>query len=148
MKPSLGKAMLGGLTGTVLITMMMYIAAPMMLGQEMDTAAMLGTMLGGSWTLGMIMHLVNGIVVFPLIYVYAAGKLLPGAPWQKGAGWGAILWLISQAMVMPMMGAGFFSSHTGGMMAAVASLMGHLIYGAALGGIAGEAFEGLHRSAA
>jgi hypothetical protein len=31
---------------------------------------------------------------------------------------------------MPMMGGGFFSSNTGGIMAVVGSLMGHLVYGA------------------
>ena len=40
---------------------------------------------------------------------------------------------------MPMMGAGFFSMATGGMMAAAGSLMGHLMYGALLGAVAGTA---------
>lgn len=133
-----GKAMSGGLAGTAAITVMMYGAAPMMLGLKMDIAAMLGAMLGGSWILGMIMHFMNGIVIFPLIYSQAASKILPGEPWQKGAGWGAILWFISQTMAMPLMGAGFFSSHAGGITAATASLMGHLVYGVILGRIAVE----------
>lgn len=39
-------------------------------------------------------------------------------------------WLLAQVVVMPMMGAGFFS---GSLMAATGSLMGHLVYGAVVG---------------
>lgn len=62
---------------------------------------------------------------------------MPGAPWLKGTTWGLILWFLSQAMVTPMMGGGFFSANAGGMMAVIASLIGHVIYGAILGRIAG-----------
>ncbi len=39
------------------MTAMMYVIAPMMLGKPMDVAAALGGILGGSWMLGMLMHL-------------------------------------------------------------------------------------------
>jgi len=45
--------------------------------------------------------------------------------------------LLAQTVMMPMMGAGFFSMAMGGMMAAMGSLIGHLLYGALLGAIAG-----------
>jgi hypothetical protein len=44
---------------------------------------------------------------------------------------------MAQVIVMPMMGAGFFSVAAGGVMAAMASLIGHLVYGSLLGAIAG-----------
>ena len=47
MRPNIGRAIVGGLAGTVAITMMMYFVSPMM-GVKMDIAASLGTMLGGS----------------------------------------------------------------------------------------------------
>lgn len=47
-------------------------------------------------------------------------------------GWGLVLWLLAQVMVM---GGGFFSSAMGGLMAVMGSLMGHLAYGALLGAI-------------
>jgi hypothetical protein len=80
MKPNTEKAILGGFVGTAVMTMMMYFVAPMMMGQKMDIAAMLGSMLGNSWLLGMMMHFVNGTVIFPLLYVLVLYKLLPGAP--------------------------------------------------------------------
>lgn len=66
--PTLSRAVLGGLAGTAAMTAMMYLVAPMM-GLRMDIAAMLGSMLGGSWIAGMMMHFVNGAVIFPAIYV-------------------------------------------------------------------------------
>ena len=137
MKPSVGRAIFGGLFGTVLITFMMYFMAPMMVGKPMDIAALLGKMLGDNWTMGMVMHFVNGTFIFPLIYALALYPALAGKPWVRGALWGLTLWFLSQALVMPMMGGGFFSSRMGGMMAAIGSLMGHVVYGAVLGGNTG-----------
>ena len=137
MKPNTGKAILGGLVGTVMMTLMMYFVAPMMMGQRMDIAAMLGSMMGNNWMLGMMMHFVNGTVIFPLIYVFLLYKFLPFAPLLNGILWGGVLWLLAQVVVMPMMGGGLFSSQMGGMMAVMGSLIGHVAYGAALGGIAG-----------
>lgn len=138
MKPTVTRAALGGFVGTLVMTLMMYFVAPMLMGTKMDIAQMLGSMLGGSWILGMMMHFVNGSIIFPLVFVFVLYKWLPGTATMKGLAWGAILWLMAQAIVMPMMGGGFFSSEMGGMMAAVGSLIGHLVYGGLLGMISGE----------
>ncbi|GBC76887.1 hypothetical protein HRbin08_00355 [bacterium HR08] len=134
------KAILGGFIATLVMTMIMYLA-PMMGMPKMDVAAMLGGMMSqtmpepmsGLWLLGMMLHFVNGSVIFPLIFAFLLYSRLPGAPWRRGLIWGLILWFLSQAMVMPMMGAGFFSSHAPQpVMTVVGSLMGHIIYGAIL----------------
>jgi uncharacterized membrane protein YagU involved in acid resistance len=130
------QAILGGFVATLVMTAMMYFVAPMM-GLNMDIAQMLGSILGGSWAMGMLMHFTLGTVVFPLIYVVVLYAWLPGGPVVKGATWGVILWFLAQTVVMPMMGAGFFSMAMGGMMAAMGSLVGHLLYGTILGAIAG-----------
>ncbi len=130
--PTFARAALGGFLGTLAMTAMMYIVAPMM-GLRMDIAAMLGSMLGGSWAAGLMMHFVNGSVIFPGIYAYALYRHLPGSPAVRGTIWGAALWLIAQTIVMPMMGAGLFTSAMGGMMAAMGSLIGHVLYGTVLG---------------
>jgi uncharacterized membrane protein YagU involved in acid resistance len=138
MKPNLMKSIVGGLAGTVMMTLIMRFVAPMMLGHPMDIAGMLGNMMGGSWALGMAAHLVNGIVIFPIIYALLF-RYLPGTPLLRGVVWGVVLWLIAETMVMPMARAGFFSSEIGGVKAVFAALMGHLVYGALLGYIAGAA---------
>lgn len=132
--PRFSRTILGGLAGTSAITMMMYLVSPMMMGHSMDIAKMLGSMLGNNWWVGMGMHLMNGIVIFPLIYAFFLYKILPGIPLVKGVAWGIALWLLAQIVVMPMMGAGFFS---GGMLPAIGSFLGHVAYGALLGSIAG-----------
>ena len=136
MHPTLGKAILGGAVGTALMTGMMYMVAPMM-GLHMDIAAMLGSMMGGHWAAGMAAHLMLGTLIFPALYALGLFAKLPGAPVLRGATFGVGLWLMAQLIVMPMMGAGVLSSNAGGMMAAAGSLMGHLLYGGALGAIAG-----------
>ena len=141
MKPNLMKAILGGLAGTVMMTMMMRFVAPLMLGHPVDIAGMLANMMGGAWAMGMAAHLVNGIVIFPLVYAFVLFRYLPGPPLLKGVLWGAVLWLAAEAMIMPMAGAGFFSSETGGAKAVFAALMGHVVYGALLGYIAGPAVQ-------
>ncbi len=137
MRPSTVKAILGGFVGTIAMTLMMYLVAPMMLGRPMDVAAMLGGMLGGSWMMGMVGHLINGTVIFPLLYAYLLYRILPGFPWVKGMIWGLILWFLSQALITPMMGGGMFSAKAGGLMAVMASLIAHAIYGVLLGEISG-----------
>ena len=136
-RPLIWKAVLGGFVATSVMTMLMY-GGPAMGMPKMDIAAMLGSMLGG-WWMGMIMHFINGTVIFPLIYAYVLFGVLPGQPWLKGVQWGLILWFLAQTVVMPMMGMGFFSSGAPAPVAAVlGSLMGHFIYGALLGGIGGH----------
>lgn len=138
MKPSVGRAIAGGLVGTILLTLMMRFVAPMMTGQKMDVAGKLGDMTGMGPIAGMIMHFLVGSVIFGLIYAFVLFRLLPGAPWQKGLLSGVVFWLGLELLMMPMMGGGFFSSQMGGMKIVVAALIAHLVYGAALGLIAGS----------
>ena len=139
MKPNLMKSIAGGLAGTVMMTMMMRFVAPMMLGHPMDIAGMLANMMGISWAIGMVAHVMNGVVIFPLAYALVAFRFLPGSPALRGILWGVVLWLVAEMMVMPMAGAGFFSSEIGGAKAVFAALMGHIVYGALLGFISGTA---------
>jgi uncharacterized membrane protein YagU involved in acid resistance len=132
--PSISRSLLGGFVGTVAITMMMYFVAPMMLGHPMDIAKRLGSLLGDNWPAGMVLHFVNGTVIFPLIYAFLLFGVLPGGPARKGITWGVILWILAQVVGMPMMGAGLFS---GSVKAAMGSLIGHVAYGWLLGWIAG-----------
>jgi uncharacterized membrane protein YagU involved in acid resistance len=143
MKPNVGRLVLGGFAGTLAITFLMYFGGPMMGLPRMDIAAMLGTMLGG-WSMGMAMHFLNGTIIFPLLYALILFVRLPGSPTFKGVLWGVILWVLAQTVVMPMMGAGLFGLKMGGIMPAFGSLMGHIVYGALLGWIAGDAHAQRH----
>lgn len=137
MRHSVVKAVLGGVAGTIVMTGTLRFIAPMMLDRPMDIAAMIANMMGASWTLGLVAHLINGIVIFPLAYALVAYRVLPGPPIVRGILWGVFLWLAAESIVMPMAGAGFFSSQIGGVKAASAALAGHVMYGALLGVISG-----------
>jgi uncharacterized membrane protein YagU involved in acid resistance len=138
MKPNIWRAIAGGFIGTVTFTLMLRFVAPMM-GVKMDIVAKLGEMTHTGMAGGLLIHFLNGTVIFPLIYVYLLCRWLPGAPWQKGLLWGVILWLGVEIVMMPMIGGGIFSTQMGGMKAVIAALIGHLIYGSIFGGIAGGA---------
>ena len=134
MKPRLTQAVIGGLAGTILITLMMYYVAPLMMSGPMDIAGMMGDMLGTSSRVGMLVHFMLGAVVFPAIFAFVLWDKLPGGDWMKGLVFGMALFLIAQVVVMPMAGAGILSAnHPEQMMALVGSLMGHAIYGIVLG---------------
>ncbi|GJL83926.1 MAG: hypothetical protein DHS20C01_35600 [marine bacterium B5-7] len=107
----------------------------------MDIAAMLAGMMGGVYVIGLVAHVLLGVLIFPLIYVMLFQFWL-GAPLVKGLLFGTVLWLIAatMVMVMPMAGAGFFMSEIGGIKAAMAALVGHWVYGALLGGIVGNLY--------
>jgi len=132
------RALLAGLVATAAMTFMAYFVAPVMLGHPMDIAQMLSGLAEGSWAIGMLMHLVNGIVVFPLIYLIVLYRFLPGAPWLKGILWGVVLWLSLEIVIQPMTGAGVFNTNEGGAKAVMAALVAHLIYGVLLGAITGQ----------
>ena len=142
MKPNIGKAIGGGAAGTAVMTLFMYFVAPMMMGGPMDVARMLGGMMGDAtpynmlWMMGMGVHILNGVVIFPLIYVFALYGVLPGAPWLKGLIWGLVLWLVSQTAMPMMMGMPMFGG--GNVMMVMGSLMGHAAYGVLLGLVGGE----------
>src|SRR3970040_1277194 len=110
-RPTLARAALGGLVGTMAMSVMMYVVAPRMLGLNMDIAAMLGSLVGGSWAAGLMIHFVNGAVIFPAFYVFVLFARLSGLPRPaRGVILGVALWLVAQTLVLPMMGAGLFSS--------------------------------------
>ena len=135
------RAIVAGFFGTLLMTMLMMFA-PSMGMPKMDIAAMLGSMFvgnppamgSGAWLIGFAIHLMIGVVILPTGFALIGNYLPTKRPFAKGIIFGIVVWLLAQLMVMPMMGAGLFSSHLPqGMMLAAGSLMGHLVYGGVVG---------------
>jgi uncharacterized membrane protein YagU involved in acid resistance len=131
------KVLLGGVVGTAVMTFMMYFVRPKLVGAPMDIAAEIGSQLGGSWWLGMAVHVLIGVVVVPLLLANVLSKFLPGPSVVQGLLTGIGLWLLTMTVMMPMMGKGLFLTATGeGPKAIVASFMAHAVYGVLLGKIA------------
>ena len=127
MRSNLSMALVGGLMGTPAMTALIFVLAPMT-GMNMDIVEMLAETFGG-WRMGMLVHILNGAIIFPLVFVFLFYRLIPGPPATKGVAFGVVLWLASQLIVMPIMGAGLFSAHVGGIRAVVALLFGNVLYG-------------------
>lgn len=126
------KAMMAGVVGTVVMTLLSAYLAPMMGMPRMNPADMLAAQMGGRAALGWAGHFMIGVV---LAVGYAGvSRALPGPAWMRGATFAIAPWLMAQAVMMPMMGMGFFS---GSAVMAVGSLVGHLMYGAVVGALYG-----------
>jgi uncharacterized membrane protein YagU involved in acid resistance len=122
----------GGLIATGIMTMLM-VAAPLMGMPEMRIGNMFAEFLSIPVWLGWVMHIMAGVML-AAIYILVFRGLLPGGDIVKGTLFSLIPFLMAQIMVMPMMGSGIFSSATSApMMMVMGSLMGHLVYGVALG---------------
>ena len=134
-KAKLIRALVGGFVGTVLFTLLGQFIAPNVIGQPMDVAALMAPMLGGSHTAGVIAHFVTGSVVFPLAYLVFGLRYLPGPAWLRGGIFLIPLYLVAMVVVMPILGQGLFF---GSPPKAMVALMGHVVFGLAMGAIIGK----------
>ncbi|MBI3659894.1 DUF2938 family protein [Candidatus Acetothermia bacterium] len=132
------KAIVAGMAGTAVMTVVAMMAGPMM-GVDMNVPQMLSGFMNLPIAVGWVAHFMIGTVL-ALIYAIVFVGFLPGPPVARGALYGLAPFLLAQIMVMPMMGAGLFSSGMGdkAMAAVMGSLIGHLLYGAIVGGIYGR----------
>jgi uncharacterized membrane protein YagU involved in acid resistance len=129
---ALPRAIVGGLIGTIVFTLMMEFLAPMMIGHPMDIGAVLGTFTGFGASAGMVMHFLLGTIGFAVGFMIV-GPYLPGPVWLRGVMFMAGVWFLAGLIIMPILGVGLFF---GGAREAIASLMGHIVLGAILGAIA------------
>lgn len=93
---------------------------------------------------GWVGHFLIGTVAWGIAYTILS-PMLPGGPAVKGAVFGVIAWLAMMIVFMPLAGHGLFAMQLG-MMAAVATLMLHLIYGVVLGVVYAKSEGGAARA--
>ena len=127
------KAIVGGLLGTLLQTIMVYGVAPLIAGPSMAGAAITGHACAPS----LLAHLLSGSVIFPLGYVWLSSRVFSGPPVLQGILWAGIIWCVAEIIMAPMLGVEVFSTALGGLPAALRALLGYLVYGATLGSMAG-----------
>ncbi|MCW8805349.1 MAG: DUF1440 domain-containing protein [Ignavibacteriaceae bacterium] len=135
---SIQSVLIAGIAGTAAMTLFTYMA-PLM-GFEMNIPGMLAGTMKTPIIFGWITHFMIGIVLaFGYAVIFLPMSKKEGS-WKSGAIFGLIPWLMAQIMVMPMMmalnGGSFVNGlFSGSIMMAMASLVGHLIFGAVLGRI-------------
>ena len=139
------RSVLAGFLGTLVMTILFYIA-PVMGLPRVDVAAMIGSWfqhgiapatVSGLWWAGMILHFVAGSFIFSLLYAYLLMPRVHGNAWAKGGSWGLVLWLIGELTIMPAEGRGLFAFKAAHHWALLSiSVLAFLLYGALLGGFA------------
>jgi len=126
------RGIIAGLVATVVLSILMVLKGMMGMMPELNVIAMLAGQMGGSVAMGWLAHFVIGAIIYGLVFANLRGVLPGGSNLVKGIVLGIIGWLIMMVAVMPMMGAGMFAMNMG-MMATVATLVLHIIFGLVLG---------------
>ena len=92
---------------------------------------------GSLYSLGMLEHIINGALLFPLFFVLigsGALNLLSSQRAVQGLLFGVLLWLLFQTVFAPIAGLGFFSVKAADPVSLLfVSFNGHVIYGLLLG---------------
>ncbi len=130
-----GRGLLAGLAATIVLSGIMLMKQAMGVMPHLNAIAMISHMLGAPLAVGWIMHFMIGTVLWGLLYAWL-NPLLAGPQWLRGAEFATGAWLVMMIMLMPMAGAGAFGLKMG-MMAPVATLMLHWVYGIVLGWVYG-----------
>jgi hypothetical protein len=135
----LRKILLAGLLASIAMLAAMY-GMQTLGGPPLDVIALLSTLSTqyGAWVPA-AQFAVLSLAVFPFIYATMLFYDLPGPPWQRGLIWGLILFALRGAVVMPIMGQGFFGVQAEHAVAALLQLfVAHCVYGLVLGGAIGD----------
>jgi hypothetical protein len=126
------KGMLAGLVATLVLTGLLLLKGTMNLVPELSMIRLLMNL--GSITLvqAWMDHFIVGVVAWGLLFGAYDSLASRPAHWLKGIIFGVFTWLVMMVAFMPLAKAGIFGSKIGPM-AAVVTLMYHLVYGAVLG---------------
>ncbi|HUY03425.1 MAG TPA: DUF6789 family protein [Rhodocyclaceae bacterium] len=129
---SVGKGIVAGFIATIVLSAFMLMKQAMGVMPQLNPVAMIAHMMGAQTLIaGWIAHFFIGSVMWGIIYAWLDPGL-PGPHWIRGIIFATGAWLVMMVVVMPMAGVGFFGL-TLGMMAPIATLVLHWIFGAVLG---------------
>jgi len=126
--PALKKATLFGAAATAVLVAFTYLAGYMKLPHP-DYHGMIGSLFNTGITGSWLVFFAAGILLAYLYKAFFQGHL-PAHSWKKGALYGAIIWGVTQFILMPILGMGFFA---GSIMTAFGMLIGDAFYGAIVG---------------
>jgi hypothetical protein len=130
MNSKISKSVVGGIIGTAIMTLIMYIA-PMMGMPKMSPPEMLAGMMGLPIIVGWMMHFMIGIM-FALGYVFFFSPIFKiENNIISGAMFGVAVFVFAQVMMMVMskMMGGMEQPEGSPILMMVGSMMGHIIYG-------------------
>jgi hypothetical protein len=144
---TLGRAFMAGLAGLLVWEAFARLAAPLWIGGPLDATALIQMSLGVSGEPAMLLHLLTGVLFYPLGYLFIlrplALRLRPGAGWVAlGLIYGVGLWVFAMFVMASLVGGA--PAFLGFQPVAWASLIGHLAMAITIAGVsamlrAGEA---------
>ncbi|HXI20202.1 MAG TPA: DUF6789 family protein [Gemmatimonadales bacterium] len=107
------------------------------IGQVLSTSlGLTAAHLESGAAVGWLLHFLVGSI-WAVVYGAVVVGRLPGPPVVRGLLFGFLVFLLAQAVFMPLVGGGIFSGGDPLMLAG--SLLGHLVYGSVLGWVYGGA---------
>ncbi len=125
---------LSGLIATSVLSALMVMKGMMGLMPDVDVINMLAQRMGSGPAMGWIAHFMIGVVGYGIGYALIFSSLPLDGHSVRGMALGVAGWLVMMVVLMPMMGASLFGLQMpGGMMAPIATLMLHIIFGLVLG---------------
>ncbi len=127
---NLTAGIIAGLIATLVLSLLMMLKGMMGVMLDLDVITMLSAMMGTTAAIGWIIHFMIG-AGYGAAFVPLEG-VLPGSVIVKGIVLATVGWIMMMIVVMPMAGSGLFAVNMG-VMAPVATLMLHVIFGAGLG---------------
>ncbi len=122
---------ISGFIATVVLSILMVAKAKMGIMPDLNAIKMLAGMMGAPLIMGWVAHFIIGTVIWGLLFAALVNKL-PGGIMSSAIIFSILAWLMMMIGPMPMAGAGLFGMHLG-IMAPVATLMLHIIWGIVLG---------------
>lgn len=123
--------LISGFIATVVLSLIMIVKAKMGVMPDLNAIKMLAGMMNAPLIMGWVAHFFIGTVVWGLLFAIFVDKL-PVSTLASAIIFSIAAWLMMMIGPMPMAGAGLFGLKLG-MMAPVATLMLHLIWGVVLG---------------
>lgn len=140
--PEFCRVTIAGVSASIVLMVLMYLT-PLIGLPGIDMASTIGSPIAGhysqvwspSWWLGLIIFLFVGSFLSPVLYLHTRAALY-GRPWLRGVEWGFLVWTVGGVVAMVYLGLGFREPHVSHpLMTSLASLLGHLVYGAILGAV-------------
>jgi hypothetical protein len=123
--------LISGFVATIVLSILMVMKAKMGVMPDLNAIKMLAGMMHAPLLMGWVAHFMIGTVVWGLLFAALVDRL-PGGVMTSAIVFSMGAWLMMMLGPMPMAGAGLFGMHIG-MMAPVATLMLHIIWGVVLG---------------
>lgn len=110
---SLVLIVLAGVIGELVLELIAWGLAPLLLGRPMQPAMLVAGLARSLFGFGLpmpaafILHLVAGVIIFPLGYLLFRALTGLNSPAIAGIIWGVVLWLFAQAILAPVAGRPF-----------------------------------------